>query len=76
MLDLSLDIRKGFMPLLLTQRFLKISPCTPIGKNRLMVLALRVCQRGLLFQQVAQQNGLLRVRFLLVPHLFGFSLTD
>jgi hypothetical protein len=50
--DLCHSIGKGFMGLLLTQRFLKISPRTPIGKYRLMVLAFRVCQRRLLLQQV------------------------
>jgi hypothetical protein len=36
------------MALLVTQRFLKISARTPIGKNRLMVLALRIGQGRLL----------------------------
>src|SRR5260370_28625679 len=64
------------MALLLTQRFLKISARTPIRKNRLMVLALRICQGRLLLQQVAEQDRLLGVRFLLVPHLLGLGITE
>jgi hypothetical protein len=41
-----------------------------------MVLALRVCQRRLLLQQVAEQNRLLRVRFLLITQFFSLGVTD
>jgi hypothetical protein len=54
MFDLCPDITKGSTALLLTQRFLKISPRTPIGKNRLIVLALRIGQGRLLLQQVTE----------------------
>src|SRR6267378_3579698 len=74
--DLCLGIRKGFMALLLTQRFLKISARTPIRENRLMVLALCFCQRRLLLQQVAQQDRLLGISFLLVPQFLGLGVTD
>jgi hypothetical protein len=74
--DLCHSIGKGFMGLLLTQRFLKISPRTPTGKYRLMVLAFRVCQRRLLLQQVGEQNRLLRVCFLLIPQSLNLGVTD
>src|SRR5229473_6499372 len=69
-------IVKGFTALLLTQRFLEISARAPIGENRLMVLALRVCQRRLLLQQIAEQDRLLGICFLLVPHLLDLGITD
>src|SRR5713226_8620592 len=66
----------GFTALLLAQGFLKISARTPIGKNRLMVLALRICQGRLLLQQIAEQNRLLRIGFLLVPQFLGLGVTE
>src|SRR5260370_4022666 len=74
--DLCLGSMKRFTALLLTQRFLKISSRTPIGKDRLMVLALRIRQGRLLLQQVAEQDRLLRISFLSVAHLLGFGVTD
>src|SRR5229473_8206583 len=69
-------IVKSFTVLLLTQRFLEVSARAPIGENRLMVLALRVCQRRLLLKQVAEQDRLLGICFLLVPHLLDLGITD
>src|SRR5216684_4400030 len=67
---------QSFTALLLTQRFLKISARTPVGKDCLMVLALRVCQGRLLLEQVAEQERLLRISYLLVAHLLCLGITD
>src|SRR5258706_9315357 len=66
----------GFTALLLTQRFLEIGPCTPICENSLIPLPLGIDQGGRLLQQVAEQDGLLRIRFLLISHLFRFGIAD
>src|SRR5258706_2307674 len=67
---------KGFTALLLTQRFLKIRPCTPIRENSLIPLALGIDQGGRLLQQVAEQDGLPRIRILLIPHLRRLGVAD
>src|SRR5258708_15905414 len=67
---------KGFTALLLTQRFLEIGTCTPICKNSLIPLALGIDQGRRLLQQVAEQDGLLRIRLLLIPHLFCLGIAD